>query len=67
MRSAGYSWQHFNIDIPGVVGVDDVDWDSSGFSVGGGLETAVTDKVSVNLEYRYSQFEDDDFDIGCGR
>ena len=58
----GYSWQHFNIDIPGVVGVDDVDWDFSGFSVGGGLEAAVTDKMTVNLEYRYSQYADEDFD-----
>ena len=32
--------------------------------VGGGLETAVTDKVTVNLEYRYSQFADEDFDTG---
>ena len=58
---AGYSWQHFNIDIPSAIGGSDIDWDSSGFSVGGGLETAVTENVSVNLEYRYSQFEDHDF------
>ena len=63
---AGYSWQHFNIDIPSVVGVGDVDWDSSGFSVGGGLETAVTENVSVNLEYRYSQFADHDFSSEFG-
>ena len=25
-------------------------------SVGGGLEAAVTDKMTVNLEYRYSQY-----------
>ena len=59
---AGYSWQHFDVDVPSVIGVDDIDWDSSGFSVGGGLEAAVTEKVSVNLEYRYSQYADEDFD-----
>jgi outer membrane immunogenic protein len=54
----GYSWQHFELDLSDLGG-DDVDWDSSGFSIGGGLETAVTEKVSVNLEYRYSQFDED--------
>ena len=32
--------------------------------MGGGLETAVTDKMTVNLEYRYSQYADEDFDTG---
>lgn len=56
---AGYSWQHFEIDASSVGFTHD--WDSSGFSVGGGLETAVNDNVSVNLEYRYSQFDSEDF------
>jgi outer membrane immunogenic protein len=60
----GYSWQHFNIDIPSVIPTDDLDWDASGFSVGGGLEAAVTDKMTVNLEYRYSQYAGEDFDTG---
>ncbi len=56
---AGYSWQHFEIDASSVGFTHD--WDSNGFSVGGGLEAAVTQNVSVNLEYRYSQFDDEDF------
>ena len=28
----------------------------------GGLETAVTENVSVNLEYRYSQYDNEDFE-----
>lgn len=66
---AGYSWQHFDVDAPaGIPGGGDFDWDSSGFSVGGGLETALTEKVSVNLEYRYTQYAGEDFgnDIGGG-
>ena len=59
---AGYSWQHFDLDVPPFIPGGDFDWDSSGFSVGGGLETAVTEKVSVNLEYRYSQYDSEDFD-----
>jgi outer membrane immunogenic protein len=64
---AGYSWQHFDADAPeGIPEASDFDWDSGGFSVGGGLETAVTEKISVNLEYRYSQYDSEDFgdDIG---
>lgn len=56
---AGYSWQHFDIDASSVGFTHD--WDSSGFSVGGGLEAAVSSNVSVNLEYRYSQFDSEDF------
>ncbi|TPI14014.1 porin family protein [Mesorhizobium sp. B4-1-3] len=55
---AGYSWQHFKLDAPAPL---DVDWGSSGFSVGAGLETALSDKMTVGIEYRYSQFEKEDF------
>jgi len=62
---AGYSWQHFEIDVPPVdPDFSGFDWSSGGFSVGGGLETAVTENVSFNLEYRYSQYEDEDFGEG---
>lgn len=54
---AGYSWQHFKLDAPAPL---DVDWGSSGFSVGAGLETAVSDKMTVGIEYRYSQFAKED-------
>ncbi|CDX53248.1 Outer membrane protein [Mesorhizobium plurifarium] len=55
---AGYSWQHFKLDAPAPL---DVDWGSSGFSVGAGLETALSDKMTVGIEYRYSQFAKEDF------
>jgi outer membrane immunogenic protein len=59
----GYSWQHFDVNaaIGGAPSTSLFDWDSSGFSLGGGLETAVTDNVTVGLEYRYSQFSNEDF------
>lgn len=62
----GYSWQHFKLhgSIAGGGGGDLYDWGSSGFSVGGGLETAVTDKMTVGLEYRYSQYQKEDFGSG---
>ncbi|RUU10034.1 porin family protein, partial [Mesorhizobium sp. M6A.T.Ca.TU.002.02.2.1] len=62
----GYSWQHFDLNASSPIG-DILDWDSSGFSVGGGLETAMSSNVTVGLEYRYSQFSKKDFssDIGA--
>ncbi|MER8583615.1 outer membrane beta-barrel protein, partial [Mesorhizobium sp. M1423] len=55
----GYSWQHFDLNASSPIG-DIIDWGSSGFSVGGGLEAAVTNNVTVGLEYRYSQFAEKD-------
>jgi outer membrane immunogenic protein len=58
----GYSWQNFEIEGNSGIG-SIVEWDSSGFTVGGGLEAAVSDKVTVGLEYRYSQYDSDDLGI----
>ncbi|CDX20487.1 Outer membrane protein-like protein [Mesorhizobium plurifarium] len=62
----GYSWQHFNLhgSVAGGGGGDIYDWGSSGFSIGGGLETAVSNNMTVGLEYRYSQYEKEDFGSG---
>lgn len=62
----GYSWQNFEIEASatGQGSETVVEWDVNGFTVGGGLETAVTDKVTVGFEYRYTQFEDADLDLG---
>lgn len=58
----GWSWQHFKLDVnPSVVSYD---WNANGFSVGGGLETALTDRATVGIEYRYSQYESEDFGSG---
>ncbi|KFB10850.1 outer membrane protein [Nitratireductor basaltis] len=56
----GYSHQHFEVDVSGVGTF--YDWDSNGFSVGGGIETAVADRTTFNLEYRYSDYGTEDFD-----
>ncbi|MCF6100338.1 outer membrane protein [Mesorhizobium muleiense] len=61
----GYSWQHFDLNASSPIG-DILDWDSSGFSVGGGLETAMSSNVTVGLEYRYSQFSEEDFSSELG-
>ncbi|RWN94489.1 outer membrane beta-barrel protein [Mesorhizobium sp.] len=61
----GYSWQHFDLNASSPIG-DILDWDSSGFSVGGGLETAMSSNVTVGLEYRYSQFSEEDFSSEFG-
>lgn len=64
----GYSWQHFDVNaaIGGAPSTSLIDWGSSGFSLGGGLETAVTDNVTVGLEYRHTQFADKDFSAQLG-
>jgi outer membrane immunogenic protein len=56
----GYSWQHFDLNASDPIG-DIADWGSSGFSVGAGLETAVSNHMTVGLEYRHSQFAEKDF------
>ena len=58
----GYSWQHFQLSAS--PGGDIFDRGASGFSVGGGLETAVSSNVTVGLEYRYSQYQKTDFGSG---
>lgn len=60
----GYSWQHVREEITFADMSDSRDWSVGGFSVGGGLETAVTNNVAVNLEYRYSRYEGQDYDSG---
>lgn len=60
----GYSMQHFdvNIDTPAIGSV--YDWSANGFSVGGGLEAALSSRMTANIEYRYSQYESEDFGTG---
>lgn len=55
----GYSWAHFKAEASGA---GSYDWSSSGFSVGGGLETAISTNTTLGIEYRYAQFGKDDLD-----
>jgi len=52
----GYTNQHFELDVTGV----DLDWNGGGYTIGTGLETAVTDRLALNVEYRFSQFDNHD-------
>lgn len=61
----GYSWQNFEIEASaGGQSATVLEWDVNGFTIGGGLETAVTSNVTVGFEYRYTQFQDADLDLG---
>ncbi|MCR9196378.1 MAG: outer membrane beta-barrel protein [Hyphomonas sp.] len=72
----GYSWQNFDasialrgqadIDGIGVVDIDEAagtDWSSSGFVIGAGIETAITERVHLKTEYRYSRYASEDFGL----
>jgi len=65
---AGMSWQHFAIDLntpflpPAVINLlEDQSWDTHGWTVGGGIETAVSDKWTAKIEYRYAEYDAEDF------
>jgi outer membrane immunogenic protein len=57
----GYSWAHFKAEANPALGGGSLDWSGSGFSIGGGLETVVSSKMTAGIEYRYSHFEKEDF------
>lgn len=57
----GYSRGHFKAEA---TGFGSYSWSSNGFSLGGGLETAVSSNMTAGIEYRYSQFESEDFGSG---
>jgi outer membrane immunogenic protein len=59
----GYSRAHFKLDTSAFGGIGG-NWSGNGFSVGGGLETAISRNITAGIEYRYSQFESEDFGTG---
>lgn len=63
----GYSWQNFEIEASatGQGSQKVAEWDVGGFTIGGGLETALTANTTVGFEYRYTQFEDADLFEGA--
>jgi len=56
---AGYSYQHFDINVDGPGSI--FDWGANGFTVGAGIETALTQRIHLKGEYRYSQYGEQDF------
>jgi len=52
----GYTHQHFEFNVEG----QQFDWNDGGYTIGAGLETAVTENLALNFEYRFSQFDDHD-------
>lgn len=62
----GYSWERFEgkLSVPALPLSLSSNEDTSGWTIGGGLEVLVTDRLSIKGEYRYTGF--DDFDFGTG-
>ncbi len=58
----GYSYQHVDVSSP----IFNDNYDLDGLTIGTGVEAAVTEHLSASLEYRYTFYEDVDFDLGPG-
>jgi len=53
--TGGYSWQHFDIQTSFAGSI--YNWGAHGYSLGAGVETAFSDRATLNVEYRYSAYE----------
>lgn len=58
---AGYSAQHFDLTTNVGFGLD---WDTHGWTAGGGLETALNERWTAKIEYRFAEYDSEDFDTG---
>ncbi len=58
----GYSWQHF--DISTSPPVFNYDWGANGLTIGSGVETPFTEKLTGFAEYRYTWYDTEDFNTG---
>lgn len=61
---AGYSYQEFDVGLSALGGIPDLDFELGGWTVGAGLEVGVSENLSTKLEYRYAEYEDEDFGTG---
>ncbi|MDA4846032.1 outer membrane protein [Hoeflea poritis] len=58
----GYTWQSFDLSSsPAFVTGD---WDLGGFTIGTGAEFAITERITAYTEYRYTYYEDTEFNSG---
>jgi outer membrane immunogenic protein len=62
----GYSFEEFegNVSFPAAAIDLTDDEEASGWTIGGGIEVLATPNISVKGEYRFTGFEDFDFDTG---
>ena len=64
----GYSYARYNVDIKGalagLLGASDFAQNYSGFHVGAGIETKLTQNLTGRIEYRYTQYGGEDWGTG---
>ncbi|MGI9414242.1 MAG: outer membrane protein [Hyphomicrobiales bacterium] len=60
----GYSYAEYEVDISIGGGSADFDEKYNGFHVGGGIETRLTESLTARVEYRYTQYGDEDWGTG---
>ena len=60
----GYSYAEYDVELSFGGASADFDEKFHGFHVGAGLETRLTDSITARIEYRYTQYGDEDFGTG---
>lgn len=72
---AGYSFNPFMVYATGGVAAADIEYTEAGvsdsntqlgYTVGGGVEGFVTDNVTARVEYRYTDYGSEDYNLGAG-
>lgn len=64
--TGGLAWANGTASLSDGVSTISADETYVGFAIGGGVEYAVTDNVTVKGEYLYTDFGNKDFDTGVG-
>jgi outer membrane immunogenic protein len=59
--TGGAAWAGFSIDDDLLLEDDDTTF--FGWAAGGGVEYAITDNISLGVEYIHYEFDDEDFDF----
>ena len=62
--TGGLAWARGSVSVSGGGVSIEAEDDYVGFTIGAGLEAAVTDNVTIKAEYLYADFGDADFDTG---